>query len=242
METGAPYIAAFEDDIILADGWMTRTLNGLKHIVSQEPSLLKPWVYLRLFYTETALMWEPTDFWYAHMPLAFGLAMLVGLILLRTVRRRWSASHVHLDNLTVAVLCLITIPGFVALLFMVGKYTLQPMRSVQLMNGHGCCSQALVFPKSQIPDLIKALEYRGAGQTDSMIEEYSDENGLDRYTLSPQAAQHIGLHSSRNTDIIDAQSVWGFYFETNDPLKLKKEHDLSMSQGIDQWDILRDTG
>ena len=71
-----------------------------------------------------------------------------------------------------------------------------------------------------------------------MIEEYADINGLDRYALFPQAVQHVGLQSSRDNLAINSQSTWAFYFETNDPAKLKKEHERSIKQGL-PWAELR---
>lgn len=65
------------------------------------------------------------------------------------------------------------------------------------MNKYGCCTQALVFPRAQVPNLIAYLTHRNSGQTDTIIEECADEFELGRYALAPQVVQHIGLVSSR---------------------------------------------
>jgi hypothetical protein len=78
------------------------------------------------------------------------------------------------------------------------------------------------------------------GQTDSMIEEYADINGLDRYALFPQAVQHVGLQSSRDNLAINSQSTWAFSFEANDPGKLRREHEQSVRQGL-PWAEFRAT-
>jgi len=251
METNAPYIALIEDDVILAEGWMARTLDALKQLLLSPSSIRqtttthstskKPWLYLRLFYTETALAWQPDfDFWYAHMSLAFGLAMTVGLTMLLGVRRKWPATRARaLDIPTVAVICLVTIPAFLALVFMIGKYSLSPLNGVVRMNKFGCCTQAMVYPRTQVPGLVTYLRKRNDGQTDSMIEEYADDNGLERFALAPQVVQHIGLYSSRDNTLVNTQSNWAFYFETNSPVKLEREHEKALAGGMKRWDVLR---
>jgi len=246
MATTAPFILVLEDDILFADGWMTKTLNGLKQLqdISHAPprhaKVDTPWLYLRLFYTETALMWQNSDFWYAHMPLTFLLATIFGFGTLCAVRWKWPSTRAHLDNGAIAVLCLTTIPAFTALAFMIGKYSLHPLRGVVRMNQYGCCTQAIVFPREQVPSLIRYLEERNNGQTDSMIEEYADQNQLDRFALAPQVVQHVGLYSSRDNTAENTQSNWAFHFEANDPRKLKAEHEIEFARGVHQWTALSD--
>lgn len=94
------------------------------------------------------------------------------------------------------------------------------------MNKYGCCTQALVFPRSQIPGLVVYLKQEGSGQTDIMIEEYADAKEKERLALGPQLVQHVGLESSRDNTFINSQSTWAFRFEEYDPAKLRKEHDM----------------
>ncbi|KAA8649346.1 uncharacterized protein ATNIH1004_005247 [Aspergillus tanneri] len=234
--TNAPYIAIFEDDIILAEGWMTKTLKALadiNHIVQNKTS----WIYLRLFYTETALSWTSSDFAYRNMPLIFGLMMLltIGCLL---VLRRFPICHSYLDYPTVFVISLVCVPAFTALVYMMGKYNIMPLRGVVEMNTNGCCTQALVFPRAQVDDLVRYLEEK-RGQTDLLIEEYAEQTGLTRYALAPPQLQHVGLKSSRGNADIHTQSTWAFWFEDNDPITLKREHeDLLRSKDI--GNILQD--
>jgi len=68
------------------------------------------------------------------------------------------------------------------------------------------------------------LEQEQSGQTDSMIEHFAATAGLRRYALAPQQLQHIGLRSSRDNLEINTRSTWAFWFEENDPKKLRAEH------------------
>ena len=227
-ETDAPYIAIFEDDIIFADGWLVKTLTALDDAQLRASS---SWIYLRLFYTETSLGWQASeDFWYGHQLLTFSLVM--GGVLLLLLLGKWCLRPLdrRLDIFTMMVLVLIAAPAFTALVFMTGKYNLDPLRGVERMDKYGCCTQALVFPRSQTEGLLDYLKQRGSGQTDSLIEEYADAEGLKRYALAPQVVQHVGLISSRNNLAINAKSTWAFWFETQDPLKLREEHDRLVSK------------
>ncbi len=141
-----PFISIFEDDIVFAEGWMTRTLLALATLKFGNPRKVLPqrsWLYLRLFYTETsATMWKDTDFWYSNIWLTIVIAVLVGFFLLLQLRRYWPPSRPYLDNSTVAVLTFVTIPAFVILIFMVGKFNLfPPAPGPFLMNESGCCTQ-----------------------------------------------------------------------------------------------------
>jgi hypothetical protein len=241
--TQAGYIAIFEDDLIFAEGWMARTLKALAELKQQRLSskaqavaAVKRWVYLRLFYTETSLSWQNTDFWYGHLLFTLTLASLITATVLLSIRRKVPNFN-YLDNESIAAFSLVTIPAFIALIFMIGKYTLDPLQGVVKMNKYGCCTQAMVFPRSEVPPLIQYLQERKHGQTDSMIEEYSDRDGLDRYALAPQVVQHVGLISSRDNTAINTQSNWAFWFETNKPDDLKRAHVEDIKEI--RWDLLR---
>ena len=224
MATSAPYIAIFEDDIIFARHWLRRTLHALTTLSTTPPPLARsilpsdahtplPWLYLRLFYTETSLMWQPTDFWYAHLPLALLLTSTLSLAALLALRRLLPQTRPHLDAPALAVLAALTLPAFTALLYMIGPYSLRPLRGVVKMNRYGCCTQGLVFPRDAVPPLLRYLEERGHGQTDSLIEEFADRDGWDRFALAPQVLQHVGLVSSRGNEVVNARSTWAFGFE-----------------------------
>lgn len=223
QQLGAPYTIIFEDDIIIATAWFSRMLKALADTARLEQQTGKPWIYLRLFYTETALSWTSSDFAYRNMPFVFGILILTGLISLFSLRRS-RFTQLHLDPTSIVVISVVCIPAFTALVYMVGKYNLMPLEGVIEMNKYGCCTQGLVFPRERVDGLIDFLSARGHGQTDSLIEEYADSHELNRYALAPPQLQHVGLKSSRDNLDINTRSTWAFWFETNDPATLREEH------------------
>ncbi|PNS14502.1 Bifunctional protein GAL10 [Sphaceloma murrayae] len=221
-DSAAPFIAVFEDDIIFAEGWLYKTLRALSQLGPQQSS---SWLYLRLFYTETSLGWdETTDFVYRNMHLTFAAAMALTASILLLARKYSHHARGLLDPATIAACTLVTVPAFTALFFMVGKYNVMPLRGPTLMNKHGCCTQALVFPRYQVESLVHFLRDRGSGQTDALIEEYADRARLQRYALAPQVVQHVGLVSSRDNLVINTRSTWAFWFEAQNAERLRNEH------------------
>ena len=206
---------------------MAKTRQALRIIQSrskQQGDQFRDWVYLRLFYTETSMQWDETDFWYHHLWLTMVLASLAGFSMARRVRHFVPSSRRILDNWSTAVICLVTIPAFTGLLFMIGKYSLFPPATVFILNKNGCCTQALLFPRPDIPGLVAYLTERGHGQTDAMIEDYADGNGKQRLATGKQLVQHVGLTSSRDNTFINSQSTWAFWFEAQDADVLRREY------------------
>ncbi|KAE9369310.1 hypothetical protein N431DRAFT_427493 [Stipitochalara longipes BDJ] len=235
QSTNASYTIMFEDDVIVATGWMAKVRQSLYQInegAAANPSL-RNWLYLRLFYTETALSWEThADYWYGHMAYTFLLASFVGASLLIALRCLIPRTQRHLDDPAIFVLSAVTIPAFVALAFMIGKYSLFPLRGVVTMNVHGCCTQALLFPEEQIPSLVAHLRGIGAGQTDTMIEDYADQTKKQRLAMGKQVVQHVGLESSRGNNFVNGQSTFAFWFEEYDPKRLEREHQDLLNMGF----------
>lgn len=170
------------------------------------------------------------------MPLIFFLN-IISVFLCSLQLRRWRFAP-YLDYLSVSVICLICVPAFTSLIYMMGKYTIMPLRGVVEMNKFGCCTQGLVFPRAQVDGVISYLMERGHGQTDSMIEEYADQEGLTRYALAPPVLQHVGLKSSRDNLDINTRSTWAFWFEGNDPMVLQADHERLLSD-VDVLGIFR---
>jgi hypothetical protein len=86
------------------------------------------------------------------------------------IRWGFSVTRAYLDVPALMVLSCVTVPGFTALLFMIGKYTLYPLSSVVKMNKFCCCIRAR-FPRTQVPGLLKDFTERVHGRIDSLIEE-----------------------------------------------------------------------
>ena len=241
MKTTAPWIAVFEDDIIFADGWMAKMIDGLAKV--KKRAFVQPWkkwLYMRLFYTETVIRWTDEDPAYDHMPVVLGTASLFALVVLLTVKVSSTSARYHLDIATMAVLCLITAPAFAGLYFMAGKWSIDFPKEPVLMQREGCCTQALVFPRERVPELGEYLRQIGSGQTDMLIETFADEKDYDRYALVPQVVQHVGKQSSKGISPLNTQSIWAFFFETSDPKKLKREHERLLWAGL-PWDEVQTT-
>jgi hypothetical protein len=54
--SSAPFVAIFEGDVVLADGWVARTLLGLREVEKQMQAMGRrgQWLFMRLFNEERA--------------------------------------------------------------------------------------------------------------------------------------------------------------------------------------------
>lgn len=229
--TSAPYIAVFEDDVIFADGWLSKTMAALREIRPKTA----PWLYLRLFYTEMMLGWDKdVNYWYTHpifliissLSTAFATAIALRIYAKRT--------HPRKDQAPLAIVTFLAIPSFILLVWMIGRNSLMPHRGLERMDAQGCCTQALIFPRTQVPALSQMLLAQEPDQTDLLLEEWADKQGLARYALTPQVVQHVGLVSSRGTRKKDSLKTWAYYFEASDEKKLKREHER-----LSRWAVWR---
>ncbi|KAL4752036.1 hypothetical protein BDW72DRAFT_172330 [Aspergillus terricola var. indicus] len=125
QNVNASYTIIFEDDIILATGWFAKTLKSLAEInrVEQAQARTRPWLYLRLFYTETALGWSNANTAYRNMPLIFILLTASTFCFLLLLRRSPCFQLLHLDMLSILVISLLCAPAFTALVYMLGNTT-----------------------------------------------------------------------------------------------------------------------
>lgn len=189
MET--PYVGIFEDDIMLADGWLVHLLSGLRHISASYKSN-KPWLYLRMFNQERSTGWSSrriggnNEYW---IILGIWLAITPPVMF---ARRRWKAANSYLNPGSLFVLLAILIPSYVVLFFQSGKASLWPPSHGVADEPFGCCSQIMIFPREQVLPLVQFLRSKGQGQIDLMLNDRAIEEGLTRYALYPVMAQHIG--------------------------------------------------
>jgi GR25 family glycosyltransferase involved in LPS biosynthesis len=190
-DTGAPYIGMFEDDILLADGWLVRTLQSLSQIPAVDDED-HPWLFMRLFNQERSTGWASRrigDNNEAWIILGIALGIAVSALL---ARRRWHFARIYIDLETVAVVVLLLNPAIVILFFQSGKASLLPPRPGVFDEPFGCCSQAMVLPRTQVPLLFDFLGEQRKGQIDLMLDQLAQETGLTRYASYPVQAQHIG--------------------------------------------------
>ncbi|KAK5725234.1 hypothetical protein LTR17_013103 [Elasticomyces elasticus] len=220
-ETGTPYIGIFEDDIMLAKGWLIRTLLGVQQISSSDPG---QWLLMRLFNQERSTGWASrsiggnNEHW---ISIAIGLCITVPVLLLR---RQWPWARTHLNLGTLGVVALILNPVLVVSFFQSGKASLLPPSPGVFNEPFGCCSQAMIFPRTEVPSLMEYLQAKKQGQVDLLLNDLAREAGLTRYALYPVQAQHIGLDSSRMTEAQEAQAIWSMAYEDLDPVALERYH------------------
>ena len=191
-DLGIEWIAVFEGDVIFAHGWFARTLNGLRQIETVLHKRPSDWLFMRLFNQERSTGWSNryvggnNEHW-----ISLGVAAVVAPMLV-IWRRRSQLVKRNLDNWALVVICLVAIPSFVVLFFKAGKASMLPPSPGVKVEPFGCCSQAMIFNKEQIPPTIKFLRDKAEGQVDLMLNDRSRATGLARIALYPVQVQHIG--------------------------------------------------
>lgn len=202
----------FEDDILFADGWLVRTLQGLRGLESKTAGDMNSWLFMRLFNQERSTGWASSrvggnnEFW---IILGIGLGIIaiaaVAGVLIRRVQQRqwqWQRQRQHqrqrtktlfLEPSTLFVLVCVLNPALVLLFFQCGKASVLPPAPGVFEESFGCCSQAMVFPRVQAPLVMEYLRERGKGQIDLMLDRLAEETALARWALYPVLVQHIGM-------------------------------------------------
>lgn len=195
-QTGAPFSLMLEDDVIAARGWYTHARVAMKQLQGV-PEFDKS-LYLRLFYTEQFLGWNSEE-WKTYLFWSLVVELTIaGLILWGRHSSQTLASRVLTWRTTIAILS-ICVPACVALYFAAGRCTVAPLPfGLQKMNNFGCCSQALMFPRDQIPGLRSFYAQERIGFRDTLAEKYADANGLERWAFKPSLFQHVGSISSKD--------------------------------------------
>lgn len=208
LETNAPYISMLEDDVIAADGWYRRTKAAVQEM--ENMAEYRSSLYLRLFYNTRIQGWN-SESWplYLFCSVAFEI-LLVSF--LRLVRRVNKAASRFLTLRTSLFILLVCSPACIGLYFAAGRLTVHPNPTgIHQMNGYGCCSQALLFPRSQVTPLLRYFRKRRTGPRDELIEEYADRNRLTRWALTPVyfSTSAQGAQSGEATDRRKSVSMMG---------------------------------
>lgn len=220
QDSGASHTLMLEDDVIAADGWYSRMKAGLQELEAQ-PDFDKS-LYLRLFYNTRLQGWNK-QFWPTYLFWSVVVELLVTSTLWILRHKNAPASR-FLTSRAISVILFICTPGCIALYFAAGRLTVQPNPiGIHQMNQFGCCSQAMVFPREQIPPLLRYFKRRKTGLRDELIEKFADENGLARWALTPSVFQHIGSRSTKwkgnGSDVFDengmisTERIWNYRFE-----------------------------
>ncbi|KXS94684.1 hypothetical protein AC578_10363 [Pseudocercospora eumusae] len=210
-EVGTPFILIVEDDMLAAAGWYAHLKAALRTKVRR--SITDSSLYLRLFYTEKNFGWNKEN-WLGYLIYSTFFEALVAGILLLLRRRRLLAPSFCLPFLTIYT------PLLILLFFATGRPTLFPLaHGLHPMDQSGCCSQALLYPRDQVPGLIRRFEQdlSGIKPVDALIETYADETGLKRWAVVPCPFQHVGSKSGQQIQAEkgkpSAERIWNFEFE-----------------------------
>ncbi|CRK15800.1 hypothetical protein BN1723_010801 [Verticillium longisporum] len=219
QSTRASYFALVEDDVVASKDWFARTLGAVALLEEKRDKSHRDWLYLRLFYSETYLGWNDEE-WMCYA--AWIVSAYVFVISCLAIATRLSTSgrtfiscrcSKHFIKLYASVLSLL-LPLAIALYFLAGRLTMQPMSpGVHQMSNYGCCTQALVFPKRHMESLSRHLRNSDLKLfPDQMVEILADREGLTKWALVPSAVQHIGRKSS-SIAAGRAKPTWNFRFE-----------------------------
>ncbi|KAI4146609.1 MAG: hypothetical protein L6R39_003400 [Caloplaca ligustica] len=212
IQSGAVWIAMFEDDTIAVQGWYPRMMAALDVADSKSTD----WLYLRLFFTEQFLGWN-SEFWPTYLLTSASVVAAVALLLvvLRSLR-----FHTSISNRTICTACFVYTPACIALYFMAGRISMRPMTpGVHEMPNFGCCAQGLVFSSTTAARVVSKLKEKELGFVDMILEEWANEEKLTRFAVMPSLLQHIGGHSSKGDEFTTAQpmsvaeTIFNFGFE-----------------------------
>ncbi|KAI1438290.1 hypothetical protein GGR50DRAFT_691461 [Xylaria sp. CBS 124048] len=245
--TNAPYIALFEDDILLADGWAAQTLKNLQTAEEMmkdprrhspatgkvEPGGPNTWLYLRMFNQERSFGWGGGYGFRSNNAHIISLAVSIPLLAILLVARRLSRSRWllrHLDGWVLFIVCGIAVPLFVWLFFASGKASLLGSPLGVHEEWFGCCNQALVYNRQHAQALSDFLMTaattagKRAGRGDMLPKKFAWDHGLARLSAYPMMAQHLGRISAKDTNSVEARRIWSMAFEDLNPQRLAHDH------------------
>lgn len=225
-EDGADWVVMLEDDTIAAEGWYIKTREATMELEQRKE--VDGMVYLRLFYNEGLLGWNSEE-WPNYLIWSIWIdAMVLGFLCV--VRKLVPSSAPILTARTILVITFLLTPMSILLYFMGGRLTMAgPPTGISRMENYGCCSQAFVFPRQRIPELIEWYTTMHNGMLDSLTEVFANEKGYTRWALTPSVFQHIGSTSSKSTGPSkwgrnNAENIWNFHFETFDAEVRRRLH------------------
>ncbi|OJZ92436.1 hypothetical protein ASPFODRAFT_121089 [Aspergillus luchuensis CBS 106.47] len=225
--TDAPWIIMLEDDVVAQRNWYEHTMRSVQQVEDwRRHDTIKDWLYLRLFYTEKFLGWNSEN-WPIYLSWSVLLVSLCASAGMYT-RRKIRATQGILTNSFLLVVCFFCVPLLITLFFLAGRVTWYPMQDgVHVMNAHGCCSQALLFNRENVPALLEYFEHMEdvipTKAVDSVIEMQAGRAELDRLAISPSQMQHVGAVSYKEKKkswkwegpyrVKGAHGVWSMGFE-----------------------------
>lgn len=186
--SGSPYVALFEGDIIVANGWFARARQGLIDIQSRHG---QAWLDMRLFNDDQNIGWASRQIFANNehwISLGFALVLIIVTTLVRLLTNLATP-----PNQALAVICCLTVPLALILFFQAGKASMLPPGEGVVRQDWGCCTQGQILPRGQVPGLVEYLRRRAGEQAaDILFVDYANDQGLARYALNPVQVQHLG--------------------------------------------------
>jgi hypothetical protein len=102
-----------------------------------------------------------------------------------------------LTNKTILIVCCISIPISVVLLFRAGKASLIPTFPGVSVQGWGCCTQGIILPRERVPGLVSELQAQALDlPPDLIVRDYAQSRNMLRFVLDPVQVQHMGKLTS----------------------------------------------
>lgn len=187
----SPYIALFEDDVLLAEGWLARSRVALRAISDRVKEQESSWLDMRLFNEERSIGWESRDMLGNHVPMiALGLAFLfVGFV---SALQKFTKVVIMRSSTLIFASC-VSIPIATIVFFQAGKTSLLPSQQGVSIQNWGPCTQGLIMPRAQVMGLVNELSAAASLKpADIIVMDYASKKGLNRWVLNPIQIQHIG--------------------------------------------------
>ena len=193
-----------EDDALPPKDFIERLKFILEYRMSRNN---KKWAFLKLYYPEKWQGWANEE----KIILELLLSSILGGFILTLVT--FCLQFIILRTLP-SIQCLIdpgTIIRFVFssilvvyMLMTLGRPHWLALRSINIhlssvVPAPGCCTPAVVFPRAHITDLVEHLKKAKcsvAFPLDLAMDEFANNNGLDRLLAVPNLVKHIGFVSS----------------------------------------------
>jgi hypothetical protein len=191
--SSAPYFAIFEDDMIFAHGWLSRSLLALRDIERKIKRSKKDWLDLRLFRNESNIGFASHDIFGNNVPIIIALTSSAVCGLLFLLRQKTTRGRKVITFKLCFVICCFSIPLFVIFFFQAGKSSILPPSPGVSLQPWGLGTVGAILPRHQIPHVIRELKRRKYTQPDIVIKNYALDNGLDRFILNPVQVQHLGM-------------------------------------------------
>jgi hypothetical protein len=226
----APYIALFEDDIIVARGWFAKIQFAIHEAESLAAKQQHRWLDLRLFNDAKEIRWSAgaygPSFPFVAIYIPMWSILLAGMAyLLLCQLRKSSAGSRMFSEQAIHTICLVTIPVFVVLFFRTGYMSTMSRADGVSIQPWGCCTQGEIFPRSEIPGLITQLRKRAkTTPADITVWLYAREQRLLRMVLDPPVIQHLGFSSVLAPERKKTKNVWSVAFEDLDEARLMDQH------------------